>query len=239
MVVTGKYLKESEYAKISLDESSYDLYVNTSFALNPTITPFNLVGEEIEWTSSDSSIASVDSNGVVKGLKAGEATITATVKSSKSTASCIVTVKASAKKALLLNSDSKLNYDSLGYLRRIKPGTTSAEVAKEFVNTEIKFYDIDGIELTDTDYVGTGCKIQLVAGDNIIDSKTVVVTGDMNGDGIINNKDVAMMNKYLVEKVTANECQGLAIDVNGDGYINNRDAAMLARYLVGKETLNS
>lgn len=239
MVVTGKYLKESEYAKISLDESSYDLYVNTSFALNPTITPFNLVGEEIEWTSSDSSIASVDSNGVVKGLKAGEATITATVKSSKSTASCIVTVKASAKKALLLNSDSKLNYDSLGYLRRIKPGTTSAEVAKEFVNTEIKFYDIDGIELTDTDYVGTGCKIQLVAGDNIIDSKTVVVTGDMNGDGIINNKDVAMMNKYLVEKVTANECQGLAIDVNGDGYINNRDAAMLARCLVGKETLNS
>lgn len=239
MVVTGKYLKESEYARISLDESSYDLYVNTSFALNPTITPFNLVGEEIEWTSSDSSIASVDSNGVVKGLKAGEATITATVKSSKSTASCIVTVKASAKKALLLNSDSKLNYDSLGYLRRIKPGTTSAEVAKEFVNTEIKFYDIDGIELTDTDYVGTGCKIQLVAGDNIIDSKTVVVTGDMNGDGIINNKDVAMMNKYLVDKVTANECQGLAIDVNGDGYINNRDAAMLARYLVGKETLNS
>lgn len=239
MVVTGKYLKESEYAKISLDESSYDLYVNTSFALNPTITPFNLVGEEIEWTSSDSSIASVDSNGVVKGLKAGEVTITATVKSSKSTASCIVTVKASAKKALLLNSDSKLNYDSLGYLRRIKPGTTSADVAKEFVNTEIKFYDIDGIELTDTDYVGTGCKIQLVAGDNIIDSKTVVVTGDMNGDGIINNKDVAMMNKYLVEKVTANECQGLAIDVNGDGYINNRDAAMLARYLVGKETLNS
>ena len=87
--------------------------------------------------------------------------------------------------------------------------------------------------------MGTGCKIQLVAGDNIIDSKTVVVTGDMNGDGIINNKDVAMMNKYLVEKVTANECQGLAIDVNGDGYINNRDAAMLARYLVGKETLNS
>lgn len=239
MVVTGKYLKESEYARISLDESSYDLYVNTSFALNPTITPFNLVGEEIEWTSSDSSIASVDSNGVVKGLKAGEVTITATVKSSKSTASCIVTVKASAKKALLLNSDSKLNYDSLGYLRRIKPGTTSADVAKEFVNTEIKFYDIDGIELTDTDYVGTGCKIQLVAGDNIIDSKTVVVTGDMNGDGIINNKDVAMMNKYLVEKVTANECQGLAIDVNGDGYINNRDAAMLARYLVGKETLNS
>lgn len=238
MVVTGKYLKESEFAKISLDESSYDLYINTSFALNPTITPFNLVGEEIEWTSSDSGIASVDSNGVVKGLSVGEATITATVKSSNSCASCVINVKASVKKALLLNDNSKLNYDSMGYLRRVKPSTTADAVASEFMNDKIEFYDINNAELADTDYVGTGCKIQLVIGGKIIDTKTVVVTGDMTGDGIINNKDVALMNKYLVDKTTATECQRLAIDVNGDGYINNRDAAMLARYLVGKETLN-
>jgi hypothetical protein len=57
----------------------------------------------------------------------------------------------------------------------------------------------------------------------------------MTGDGIINNRDVALMNKYLVSKATAEDCQLLAIDVNGDGSVNNRDAAMVARYLVGKD----
>ncbi len=57
----------------------------------------------------------------------------------------------------------------------------------------------------------------------------------MTGDGIINNRDVAMMNKKLIDKAGAQECQMLAIDVNGDGYVNNKDAAMVARYLVGKD----
>ena len=49
--------------------------------------------KEVKWTSSDSTVASVDKNGVVKGLKEGEATITVTTADGKHTASCVVKVK--------------------------------------------------------------------------------------------------------------------------------------------------
>jgi len=99
------------------------------------------------------------------------------------------------------------------------------------------FADVDGNLLEDTDTAGTGATISLCDGENVLDTTTVVLTGDFNGDGYINNKDVVMMNQYVIEKRTADEIQMLAIDVNGDGYVNNRDCAMLARYLVGKENL--
>ena len=118
-------------------------------------------------------------------------------------------------------------------MRRVALKSTVASVQQEFANSGLQFESINGISLKSTDYVGTGTVIRL----GNTDKRTVVVTGDMNGDGLINNRDVAAMNKYLLSKITAKECQMLAMDVNGDGKINNKDAAMVARYLVGKETL--
>ena len=54
-------------------------------------------GEAIVWTSSDPSVASVDSNGVVTGIKAGTAVITATLDNGQS-ATCTVTVTADGGK---------------------------------------------------------------------------------------------------------------------------------------------
>ena len=55
--------------------------------------------------------------------------------------------------------------------------------------------------------------------------------GDVNGDGIVNNRDATRLMQYLagwdVEVVEA------ALDVNGDGVINNRDATRLMQYLAG------
>ena len=52
--------------------------VGSSESLIATITPENATNKVIQWTSSDSEIASVDSNGNVIGKKAGKVTITAT-----------------------------------------------------------------------------------------------------------------------------------------------------------------
>lgn len=234
-VVTGKYFKEAEYARISLDKSNADMYQGNVITLVPTITPSDLTDEVIEWTSSDSSIASVDDNGKVTAIAAGTATITATVVKTKETATCTINVTADKNNFIILKSDSSLNYDSLGYLRRIALKTSVETVSKEFTNDNLKFFNIDGNELKSADYIGTGTQVKLFNGNNSVDTKTVVVTGDMTGDGIINNRDVAMMNKKLIDKADAQECQMLAIDVNGDGYVNNKDAAMVARYLVGKD----
>ncbi len=235
-VITGKYVKEEEYARVSLSNSVLSLFVNNSYNLYSYVTPEALTNEIVEWSTSDASVASVDENGVVTALSAGTATITATVLSSKETAECEVTVVDDLTKNLCLISTSPLNYDSLGYLRRIPVKTTATDVLAEFANKNTVICDINGNTLLADDFVGTGARIMLMNGTNVLDSKTIVITGDMTGEGFINNRDVAMMNKYLVQKASPAETQIAAIDVNGDGYVNNRDAAMVARYLVGKDT---
>lgn len=234
-IITGKYFKESEYTRVSLDRNLASAFTNTTFQLKATITPSDLADEQLEWTTSDPSVATVDDNGNVTAVSQGVATITCTAVKTKEADTCVVTVTQDLTMGILLKSDSMYNHDSLGYLRNIEFETSIEEVAEQFANENLKFYDINGLELSSTDSVGTGTEIRLYNGDKVVDKEVIVITGDMTGDGVINNRDVAMMNKLLVDRITATECQKLAIDVNGDGYVNNKDAAMVARYLVGKE----
>lgn len=62
---------------IAFSESSYTVGVNGTISLTPIITPSNATFKSVRFTSSDSSIATVDENGVVKGIKEGTVNITA------------------------------------------------------------------------------------------------------------------------------------------------------------------
>ena len=62
--------------------------------LSALVKPNNTVNKAIKWSSSDTSIATVNSNGVVSGIKSGEVTITATTANGKfATHNVIVTEK--------------------------------------------------------------------------------------------------------------------------------------------------
>ena len=57
--------------------------------------------------------------------------------------------------------------------------------------------------------------------------------GDINGDGVVNNKDLTRLMKYLSgEDVEVTEA---ALDVNGDGTVNNKDLTRLMKYLAGED----
>ena len=57
-----------------------------------------------------------------------------------------------------------------------------------------------------------------------------ILYGDANGDGSINNKDIARLQQYLAnwDVVLGDEA---AADANGDGSVNNKDIARLQQYL--------
>lgn len=56
-------------------------------------------------------------------------------------------------------------------------------------------------------------------------------TGDINGDGSINAKDMTRIKKYLAG--TDVEVVAAALDTNGDGTVNVKDLSRLKRYLAG------
>ena len=56
-----------------------------------------------------------------------------------------------------------------------------------------------------------------------------VVYGDANGDGAVNNRDVALLQQYINKWEVVLDMT--AADANGDGAVNNRDVALLQQYI--------
>lgn len=81
-------------SSIVLDKTSIVLYNGQPTLITATVSPADASNTGITWTSSDSSIATVSSYGIVLGKSAGNVTITAKAKdSSGKEASCIVEVR--------------------------------------------------------------------------------------------------------------------------------------------------
>ena len=86
-------------SEIKLNTSSVTLdKIGDTYSLVPTLYPTNAIiyNKSVSWSSSDSSVVSVD-NGTVKALKEGTAVITCSSSGNSSvSASCTVTVKATS-----------------------------------------------------------------------------------------------------------------------------------------------
>lgn len=75
-VTVGKAIES-----ITLDSNEGVLTVGNSVTVTATVTPDNATNTTINWTSSDEKVATVDSNGKVTAVAAGNATIKATSES--------------------------------------------------------------------------------------------------------------------------------------------------------------
>ena len=70
--------------------------------------------------------------------------------------------------------------------------------------------------------------LEIAVGGNTIETLTVVVTGDLDGEGAIDNKDV----EYLLWYTLFPDSYPLfaAADFNGDGSVDNKDVEYLLWY---------
>lgn len=95
---------------VTLDKTTLTLVVGTEETLTASVAPTNATDKTITWSSSDETIATVDEDGKVIGVKQGEAKVTATLKSNPAiTASCDVKIKA-AIYSLLVEDDDCIVY---------------------------------------------------------------------------------------------------------------------------------
>jgi len=78
---------------VTLNRTTLTLDEGKSFTLIATILPNNATNKTVTWTSSNKKVATIDSQGIVKGESSGTATITVTTQDSNKTATCVVTVQ--------------------------------------------------------------------------------------------------------------------------------------------------
>ena len=85
-------LEPVQVTDVELDIAQKALNVGDTFTITATVKPDNATDKSVTWSSSNTSVATVDENGVVTAVAEGTATITATA-SNGVEASCTVTVK--------------------------------------------------------------------------------------------------------------------------------------------------
>ena len=79
---------------VSLDKATLSLETGKTATLKATVAPTDATNKGLKWASTDKAIATVDNNGKVTGVKAGQATAVATTDDGGKTAEAKVTVTA-------------------------------------------------------------------------------------------------------------------------------------------------
>ncbi|MHC1684381.1 MAG: leucine-rich repeat protein [Clostridiaceae bacterium] len=78
---------------IELDKKNLTIVKGQTIALTANVLPDNAVNKEVNWSSGDINVATVDKNGSITGIKQGETIITCIAKDGSGIkATCIVTV---------------------------------------------------------------------------------------------------------------------------------------------------
>ncbi|MBQ3498335.1 MAG: Ig-like domain-containing protein [Clostridia bacterium] len=203
--------------------TSHDEYiaVNGKVQLNGRFTPSDAQNKAVTWTTSDSAIASVDENGLVTGKKAGSVVITATTVDGGYRDYCIVRVVGITGN---VTTNTVVDAEN-GYIFGLDVGLESITDYVELTDSSCSLeYD------TLTGEVGTGSITNIVRNGTIVDSYTVIIYGDVNGDGWYDGEDAFLVNLIVNGLLTEDKLPGYmwtAADCNHDGVINEFDVELL------------
>lgn len=109
------YNADNAVIKVTMSMTSATVHAGDSITLEAVVGPSVIVDDQsVTWHSSDTSVATVDSDGVVTTLKNGSVTITArSVKDSTKTATCEITVDAANTVTVTSGTTVKLELNGI------------------------------------------------------------------------------------------------------------------------------
>ena len=132
---------------VTLDKSSLELNEGETATLTATVKPDNASDKTVTWSSSKTSVATVDANGKVTAVAEGNATITAKAGNKSATCSVTVTKNVVAVESITLDKSSlELNEGETATLvATVKPdNATNKTVTWSSSRTSVATVDANG-----------------------------------------------------------------------------------------------
>lgn len=212
---------------VQMNQTAAAMKVGQTFQLNATVSPAD-ASQEVAWASSNTSVATVNENGLVTALNIGDATITATTKDGTNlSASCAVSVVPEFAGGISLNQSSVVLHfgESSQLMATINPSDASQEVTWTSSDSSVVDVDDDGLLFAN----GLGSATVTAAttdGTNLTATCSVVVTrrysysNDVNCDGVVTAADVTALYDYLL---SGDKTYISSSDVNDDGTVTATD----------------
>lgn len=129
-----------EPTAITLDQSEITIKVGKTATLTPTIEPADATNKNVTWSSSPEAVATV-SDGVVTGVKAGTATITAKTANGLTATATVIVEEIPVTKIILPSTEASM---TIGGTMDLKPTTVPADAT----NTHISWSSNDSAVAT-------------------------------------------------------------------------------------------
>ena len=234
ITVTTEDGSKTATCKITVTEKTYEIFTDKEEytvvigkSIKPVITLKNLDGYNLK--VKDETIACME-NESIKGLKLGETEVTISAKEKDITKTIKIIVIEEPKEGYILEESLKLNEKTI---TGIAPNTTVKDIKSkiELINLTMTIKDLNGNELKDDSFIGTGTIITFTKQDNTeFEILTVLICGEVTGDGKINSADLLKTVRFLKGTTTINN---FAADVTKDGKINSADLLKTVRFLKG------
>ena len=221
---------------ILLDKEEYSVIVNEK--VKPIITLKNI--ESYELKIVDETIACIV-DGEIQGLMAGETTLEvmsvgieeAIVKTVK------ITVIESPKEGYKLHESLNLNDSNL--LTKVSPGMLVRELKEkiELENLTLVMTRANGEQLTDDSKIGTGTTLVFIRADGTEYEKiTILIYGDVDGDGNIYAADYVQIKNYIMGEGTLSDVSLIAADVSRDEKVFANDYVIIKNYIMGEGNIS-
>ena len=116
-------------------------------------------------------------------------------------------------------------------ISNVPVGTTVEQLMNGIQGGSIRVISKNSIASTSVK-AGTGMIVQLMVNGKVTSEWTVVVTGDLNGDGDITVSDMLAVKSHVLNKSKLTGAIALAADTNGDGYISITDFIQIKAHVL-------
>jgi peptidoglycan hydrolase-like amidase len=216
---------------VTLDITTASITFADTLTLTATVAPSNAANPAVTWASGNTAVATV-SNGVVSPVGEGTANITVTTAEGGYTATCAVAVKSDG----ITSTTYRIGINTVsGVLKNTTVAQLKAGLSNDPANLHV--YKADGAELTEG-VVGTGMTVALIEAGAEKDRLTIVVMGDVNGDGNISISDYTLIRYQILDLKPLIGGYLAAGDVNGDGSVSISDYTLIRYDILGLKTIS-
>lgn len=212
---------------ITLTPELQILPVGTSMRIDAEVTPADAFEDELVWTSSDTAVATVGSDGTVTGIAPGKATITATATDGTGTAGEIeITVLVPVTSISLSSSELTLEVSRSATLKAdvLPADATDKSVAWSIEGDRCVSVSEEGVVTATA--VGEAVITATANGSNGVKSecrvKVIPLRGDADGSGSLAVNDVVLTARGVVGDMDS-KLVFEAVDMNSDGTLTVGD----------------
>lgn len=215
-IATCKVQVYQPVTELRMDTKAITVKTGESQQLTATILPYDADNKNIIWSSDDSSIADVNSKGVVSGIKAGQVLIRATSEDENISDFCVVTVNQPVTGVTL--NKTEISFGKIGDTEELVATVLPADATNKELNWSSSDQSVAIVSNGQVLCSGYGTAIVYVTtvdGGHMASCIVTAKDGSTDISEIITNDNISVDNGCIVLKGIPVEKQIVITDISG------------------------